>query len=225
MADKVNNNNNLMALAYLRTSSASGIGEDKDSQPRQRRAISAYAKRARYEIIAEYADEAVKGSDPIEARPGFAAMLQHIASNGVRVIIVETASRFARDLTTQELGFAYLQKLGVTLIAADRPDAFVDDTPTAVMVRQILGAVSQMERATLLRRMNAGAARKKALTGKCSGRKTYAERSPEMVALAKRLHRAGLSLRSIAADLEAAGHVQKNGRQYAAAAVMRMIGG
>jgi hypothetical protein len=36
-------------------------------------------------------------------------------------------------------GFRFLHGLGVTLIAADSPDAFLDDTPTAVLIRQILG--------------------------------------------------------------------------------------
>jgi hypothetical protein len=32
----------------------------------------------------------------------------------------------------------------------DSPDAFLDDGPTATMVRQILGAVSQLEKAALV---------------------------------------------------------------------------
>jgi DNA invertase Pin-like site-specific DNA recombinase len=217
-------NNKLEAIAYLRTSSLTNVGADKDSAKRQRAAIAAFAKSAGYALVAEYADEGVSGADPIETRAGFAAMLARIAGNGVRVVIVESAARFARDLTTQELGFRYLQTLGVTLIAADSPASFVDDGPTATMVRQILGAVSQFEKAGLVAKLKAARDRKVAETGKCSGRKSYRERSPEMVALARQLAREGLSLRSIAAKLEAAGHVQKNGRQYAAAAVMRMIG-
>ena len=54
----------------------------------------------------------MSGADHIEMRPGFAAMLAYIASNGARTIIVETASRFARDLMVQEVGFAKLQALG-----------------------------------------------------------------------------------------------------------------
>jgi DNA invertase Pin-like site-specific DNA recombinase len=80
-------------------------------------------------------------------RPGFAAALEQIAGNGVRTIIVETANRFARDLIVQETGFRRLQADGITLIAADKPDSFVDDTPTAVLVRQILGAVAQFDKA------------------------------------------------------------------------------
>src|ERR1700733_2634030 len=140
-------NNKLEAIAYLRTSSLTNVGADKDSAKRQRAAIAAFAKSAGYALVAEYADEGVSGADPIETRAGFAAMLARIAGNGVRVVIVESAARFARDLTTQELGFRYLQTLGVTLIAADSPASFVDDGPTATMVRQILGAVSQFEKA------------------------------------------------------------------------------
>jgi len=42
------------AIAYLRTSSSANVGEDKDSDKRQRAAIDAFAKRAGYEIVAEF---------------------------------------------------------------------------------------------------------------------------------------------------------------------------
>ena len=61
------------AIAYLRTSSATNVGVDKDSEKRQRVAIGAYAKRAGYELVAEFYDAAVSGADPIQDRPGFAA--------------------------------------------------------------------------------------------------------------------------------------------------------
>src|SRR5260221_7653465 len=137
----------IKAIAYLRTSSAANIGEDKDSGKRQIEAIEAHAKRAGIELVDTYHDEAVKGSDPIDVRPGFAAMLERIEGNGVRTIIVETANRFARDLMVQETGYRRLHADGINLIAADKPDQFVDDTPTAVLVRQILGAVAQFDKA------------------------------------------------------------------------------
>jgi DNA invertase Pin-like site-specific DNA recombinase len=156
-------------------------------------------------------------------------MLQHIAGNGVRTVIVETASRFARDLITQETGFRFLKGLGVTLIAADSPDAFLDDTPTAILVRQVLGAVAQFEKAALVAKLRGARERKKRETGKCGGRKSYAQRDPSMVALAKKLARYPVngrkrSLREIAAELEKMGHVAAGGRRYEAAAVARMIG-
>jgi hypothetical protein len=39
---------------YLRTSSAANVGADKDSDKRQRDAIAAFAKRAGFEILAEF---------------------------------------------------------------------------------------------------------------------------------------------------------------------------
>ena len=115
------------AVAYFRTSSATNVGADKDSLKRQRDAVRAFARSAGYEIVEEFYDAAVSGADDINERPGFAAMLQRLLGNGVRTIIVETASRFARDLIVQETGWRYLRDADVTLIAADSPDSFLDE--------------------------------------------------------------------------------------------------
>ena len=64
--------------------------------------IVGHAKTAGYEVIAEYSDDGVKGADPVDQRPGFAAMMKHIAGNGVRTIIVETA--IARDRRSAAAG-------------------------------------------------------------------------------------------------------------------------
>src|SRR6202030_3685783 len=137
------------AIGYMRTSSAANVGEGKDSETRQRKAIESYAKRAGMVVIDWFYDGAVKGGDPIDTRPGFAAALARIAGNGVSTIIVETANRFARDLMVQEVGYAMLRSLGVTLVAADSPSSFLDDGPTSNLIRQILGAVSEFDKAWL----------------------------------------------------------------------------
>jgi DNA invertase Pin-like site-specific DNA recombinase len=157
-------------------------------------------------------------------------MLARIAGNGVRTIIVETANRFARDLMVQEAGHAYLQRLGVKLIAADSPEAFLSDSPTAVMVRQILGAVSQFEKAALVAKLKGARDRKRKTGVKVEGRKSVVEYAPDAVALAKRLaryHRKGheRSLRDIASELEAQGYTTRNGTPYEASAVARMLRG
>jgi len=218
----------IKAISYFRTSSDTNVGADKDSTERQRQAVATYAKAAGYEIIGEYSDDGIKGADPVDQRPGFSAMMAHIAGNGVRTIIVETASRFARDLIIQETGWRFLKDAGITLIAADSPDAFLDDTPTATMVRQILGAVSQFEKAMLIAKLKGARDRKTAGGGKGSGRKTYEERDPVMAALAKKLARYPIngrkrSLRDVAAELEILGYLSATGKRFAATAVKRMI--
>jgi hypothetical protein len=42
------------AIAYLRTSSAANVGADKDSEHRQRAAITSFAKRANLDIVGEF---------------------------------------------------------------------------------------------------------------------------------------------------------------------------
>jgi DNA invertase Pin-like site-specific DNA recombinase len=177
------------AAGYLRTSSTTNVGDGKDSEARQRKAIESYAKAAGIVIVDWFYDAAVSGADPIEARPGFAALLARIAGNGVRTIIVETANRFARDLMVQEVGFAMLRDLGVTLIAADSPSSFLDNGPTSKLIRQILGAVSEFDKAMIVAKLKGARERARRARGKCEGRKAYAEREggQELVAAARQL--------------------------------------
>jgi DNA invertase Pin-like site-specific DNA recombinase len=155
-------------------------------------------------------------------------MLTRIAGNGARTILVETANRFARDLIVQETGYRLLRDQGITLIAVDSPEAFLDDTPTAVLIRQVLGAVAQFEKAMVVSKLKGARERKRALGLKVEGRKSYAEAQPEVVALARQLHRkrpksGQRSLRQIGDELTKAGHLTSRGRPYAAAAVAKML--
>jgi DNA invertase Pin-like site-specific DNA recombinase len=212
------------AIAYLRTSSAANVGSDKDSDKRQRAAIASFAKAHGYRIVDEFYD-AVSGADPVAERPGFKAMLDRIASNGVRVILVESPDRFARDLAVQLTGHDYLRSLGVELVPTSAPDFFTTDTPTAVLVRQVLGAVSQFEKANLVAKLRVARERKIAAGGRGSGRFTYAQKVPEVVALVRELHGQRQSLRQISKTLAAHGHLTGGGRPYTATAVQKMLRG
>jgi DNA invertase Pin-like site-specific DNA recombinase len=220
-------NRRKLAIGYIRTSSATNVGEGKDSDRRQRVAIERFAKRAGFDIVDWFDDAAVSGADAIDARPGFSAALARIAGNGAKTIIVETANRFARDLMVQEVGFAMLRDLGVTLIAADSPSSFLDDGPTSKLIRQILGAVSEFDKAMTVAKLKGPRDRVRRTKGKCEGRKSYAERDPELVDLARWLHRnidgRPYSLREVAAELAAYGYVTPSGRHYSASAVASML--
>ena len=213
------------AIAYLRTSSAANVGSDKDSDKRQRTAIASFAKAHGYRVVDEFYDAAVSGADPVTERPGFKAMLDRIAGNGVRVVLVESPDRFARDLAVQLTGHDYLRSLGVELVPTSAPDFFTTDTPTAVLVRQVLGAVSQFEKASLVAKLRAARERKIATGGRGSGRFAYAQRVPEVVALVHELHGQRQSLRQISKTLAAQGHLTGGGRPYTATAIQKMLRG
>jgi DNA invertase Pin-like site-specific DNA recombinase len=217
------------AIAYLRTSSAANVGTDKDSERRQREAIQRFAKGAGYDVVDEFYDAAVSGADAIDARAGFAAMLKRIEGNGVRTIIVETASRFARDLMVQEVGYAKLRERGIELIAADSPQSFIDDTPTAKLVRQVLGAIAEFDKAMTVAKLRGARERRRKEVGKCEGRKSHAELNPDLVREAKRLRRRSpktgdqSSLREISTQLARMGYLNSRGQRFSPSSVKGMV--
>src|SRR5690242_666658 len=217
------------AVAYLRTSSGANVGPDKDSDKRQRAVIASFAKRAGFMLVDEFYDAAVSGGDPVHQRPGFAKMLQRLAANGAKTIIVESPDRFARDLAVQLAGHDMLKDLGISIVPASAPDFFTEDTPTAILVRQVLGAIAQFEKASVVAKLAAARKRKREREGRCEGRKPLSETRPEVVTLARKLRRrrpkaAQLSLRGVASELAARGFLNERGKPYAAKSVARMLG-
>src|SRR3712207_428505 len=216
------------AFAYLRTSSAANVGADKDSETRQRTAIEAFARRAGFAVVATFYDGAVSGEDQRETRPGFSALLDRIEGNGVRTVIVEDATRFARDLITQELGILALVGRGVRVLTASGDDLTETNDPFKVAMRQIAGAFAQLEKARLVSKLKGARDRKRGAGVKVEGRRSYAELVPEAVELARKLRRSRRkggqrTLREISDELAQAGHLTRHGKPYAAAAVAKMI--
>jgi DNA invertase Pin-like site-specific DNA recombinase len=156
-------------------------------------------------------------------------MLQRLAANGAKTILVESPDRFARDLAVQLAGHDMLKALGIAIIPASAPDFFIEDTPTAVLVRQVLGAIAQFEKASSVAKLAAARKRKREREGRCEGRKPLSETRPEVVALARKLRRrrpkAGqMSLRDISKALATQGFLNERGMPYAAKSVASMLG-
>jgi hypothetical protein len=57
------------------------------------------------------------------------------------------------------------------------------------MMRQIAGSFAEYEKARLVVKLKAARERRRAMAGKCEGRKSWAEINPELVKEAKRLRR------------------------------------
>jgi DNA invertase Pin-like site-specific DNA recombinase len=213
------------ALAYYRTSNAHIDEDNQESLTRQQVAVERYAKQAGYDIVDSVYDAAVSGADPIDQRKGFAEALKRIASNGVRTIIVETASRFARDLIVAETGYRRLRDAGITLIAADAPNSFLDDTPTSAFIRQVLAAVQELDRTMTVAKLKGAKDRIRAAGGKAEGRDTYAVQVPDTVARAKALRAEGMTLKVITQRMATEGFKTASGSPYQMTAIGRMISG
>ena len=215
------------AAAYYRTSSVANL--DGDSLPRQRRAVRRYAKAAGITIVSEHYDAAVKGGDHVTLRGGFNKMLVQLLSNGCRTILVETASRFARDLIVQLTGHALLKGHGIELIAVDAPDHFLDDTPTAVLIRQILGAVAEFQKSDQVAKLAAGRTRKRRETGRCGGRHALKDTQPELLRQARRLRRASretgkrMPYAKVSIALSELGFFASTGKPHSPSVVRRLV--
>jgi len=226
MPEKAQKPTKKTSVAYFRTSSASNVGQDKDSLKRQRDAVRTYAKIHKIKIVKEFNDPAVSGADPIQDRPGFGELLSYVTGNGARIVLTESASRFARDLAVQIAGHDLLKIRGIDLITVDAPDFFINETPTAVMVRQILGSVSEFEKASLVQKLRQARERKRAETGRCEGRPPVNE---NIVREAKRLRRKNprtgkrRSLRQVAKELAEAGFLAASGKPFGPESIKRMI--
>ena len=213
-------------VMYLRTSSATNI--DGDSQDRQRIAIEEYARHNDMEVMAKVSDLAVKGSDTIHERKGFAKLIQYCLDNNVSTILCENASRFARDVIVQELGYRELKALNLQLIPVDAPDYFTGDSPSLNMIRQILGAVSEFEKSNLVHKLRVARERIKAKTGKCGGRKNLKEIMGEvayntMIKQIRQLRRNKQSYTSISKVLASNGYVQPStGKALNKSQIMRL---
>jgi hypothetical protein len=97
------------------------------------------------------------------------------------------------------------------------------------MIRQLLGVISEFEKASLVAKLAGARRRKRAVTGqKVEGRKSHAEERPEVVALVKTLRRkkpkgGQMSLRAISAELAARGYVNERGQPFNPNSIAAML--
>jgi DNA invertase Pin-like site-specific DNA recombinase len=124
------------------------------------------------------------------------------------------------------------RELGVRVIAADGGTELTagDDDPTRVLIRQVLGAVAQFEKAVIVSKLKAARVRKRRAEGRCEGRKPFGAKpgEAEVVAYIVKLRRKPkggerLSFQAIADRLNAEGVPTRIGRPWAAETVRGIV--
>lgn len=213
------------AFGYLRTSGKGQIGND--GFPRQREAITRYAKANRIEIVQEFTDEAVSGTLDAMDRNGLTDLFVALKSNGVRLVVVENATRLARDLMIGEIILSEFRKIGVRVISADGGvDLTIgNDDPTGKLIRQILGAVSEWEKCALVQKLRASRLCMRRAGQRCEGKKPYGD-SPEerkIIESILALRQQRRSIAAIADKLNADGVKSRSGSKWHPTQVQRVI--
>lgn len=216
------------ALSYVRVS---GKGQaDGDGPERQRQAIARFAKSTGLTLIEEFSDLGVSGATELAGRPGLAALLDRLESNGVRVVVVERADRLARDLMVQEVLVGQFVKAGARILTADGVDLTSSDDPTRRLIRQVLGAVAEFEKNVIVLKLRAARERKRARGERVEGVKPYGHLPAEqaIVERMRQLRRKPpkgrrLSVATIAKQLNAEGHRNRAGREWSAQMVHHVL--
>jgi DNA invertase Pin-like site-specific DNA recombinase len=217
------------AYCYLRVSGKGQIGGD--GFPRQREAIGKFARRHSLTVVEEFRDEGVSGTRELASRPGLAALLDRLEHNGVRLVAVERADRLARDLLVSEVIIGQFRKIGVRVIDSTGTDLTAEDgDPTRVLIRQVLGAVSQFEKAVLVLKLRASRDRMRQRTGRCEGRRPFGYYPHEQTAVdtmrsLRRKPRDGapLSFADVARRLNELGVSTRTGAPWSAGSVFAIV--
>jgi DNA invertase Pin-like site-specific DNA recombinase len=218
------------ALSYLRVSGKGQIGGD--GFPRQRGTIAAFAAASGLDLVDEFRDEGVSGTLGLADRPGLTALLEAAMAGGIETVLVEKADRLARDLVESELLLRTLREHEIRVIEADGGNDLTSDndtSPTAVLIRQVLGAISQWEKSGLVAKLRAARDRVRSQRGRCEGPPAYGARGDEAAGLKRLLEVATdqdgrpRSLAEIAATLNAERVPTRTGRPWARSTVQTLL--
>ena len=216
------------AVAYLRVSTDRQADEGFGLEV-QEAAVRRWARLNKVRLAFVVRDEGRSGAADVIDRPGLAEAIGHVRAGRAQALVVPRLDRLARDLVLQEWIRADLIRMGAELRSASpAEDLYLrndPDDPTGTLVRQILGAVAQYERAMIRLRMDAGKARKRQTGGYIGGQPPYGFRAighdlvPNLeeqreVQRMRRWRREGKSLREIATRLNDEGVPARRGRWH-----------
>jgi DNA invertase Pin-like site-specific DNA recombinase len=207
-------------FGYTRVSGQSQ--NDGDGPERQECAIRKFCSTHTLPLLA-FHHEAITGKTEALARPVFSGLLAQ-----ADVIVVEKMDRLARDLVVSELLLRECRIQKIKVYAADQGllDMAGDcEEPGRKLIRQILGAVAEFEKSTIVMRMDAARQRIIAKGGRCGGAYPYGhyEGEARIKQLAKDFQKAGNSLTQIAVLLNEGGLKPRFGKKWNKFSVHRIL--
>lgn len=217
-------------IAYVRVSTDKQA-EHGVSLEAQQAKLAAYAQLYDLEIVETYVDAGL--SAKTLERPGLQQALARLQAKDADALLVVKLDRLTRSV-------ADLGRLIDTYFTPERAALMSVseqiDTRTAAgrLILNILGSVSQWERETIGERTRDAMRHKQAQGEYIGGEPPYGFRAvdgtlvedaieQDVIAQARALHQSGLSLRKIAAELDARGFTSRQGKAFWPAQISRMV--
>lgn len=223
--------------AYLRVST-DRQAEEGLGLPVQRARIEAWASEAGHVVTSWHVDEGESGSNGLETRLGLAAALEELGP--ARGFVVYRLDRLARDVVLQEQLLREIWQAGAEVFSTAKGEAGVlerDDPsdPSRRLIRVVLGAVAEYERAMIRLRMSSGRRLKAERGGFAYGAPPYGWKAAagelvpiddeqKVIRRIARYRADGLSLRAIAQKLNDAGVPSRRGGRWSSETVRAVVG-
>jgi DNA invertase Pin-like site-specific DNA recombinase len=201
-------------------------------------AIKAWAKATNTRVVDTFADEGVSGSNGLDTREALLDAFNLIKARKADGIVVYRLDRLARDLIVQETLLAEVKRLGGEVFSTSAAEAGYlsddPDDPSRKLIRQVLGAVAEYERAMIALRLRSGRKRKAKDGGYAYGAPPFGFRvedgelvpdqgEQETLGRARELRAAGSSIREIATALNEEGRSTKRGTRWHPTTVARVL--
>jgi site-specific DNA recombinase len=190
----------------------------------QRAAAQRWCEARGAQLVAVHEDLGVSGGAPLDRCPGLLAALGALTGHGAGVLLVAKRDRLARDVMKAAMVEQLAGRAGATVASAAGEGEGTD--PAAALMRTMIDAFAQYERAIIGARTKAALAVKKA-RGERTGSVPYGYRlaadgvhleadpaEMTVIAAVRELRAAGLSLRAVAAQLEKRGMLPREGAKW-----------
>ena len=217
----------MQVVGYVRVST----DEQSLSVDAQQHALERWCQARQALLMAVYTDVGVGGGTPLEKRPGLLSALNALTRG--RVLLVVRRDRLARDTLTAAMCEKIAQKVGASILTVSGEGN--GEGPEAQLMRTILDAFAQYEKALIALRTKAGMARKRE-KGERLGMVPYSwqlaadrvhliDHAPEqaVIVTVRALRASGLSYRAIAEALNRRGLVNRAGGRFNHTQVVRML--
>jgi DNA invertase Pin-like site-specific DNA recombinase len=216
----------MKVVAYLRVSTDRQAEEGLGLEV-QESAIREWART--HEIVAWFRDEGLSGANGLEHRLGLADALEALKNNEARGLVVYRLDRLARDLIVQETLLAELRRIGAEAFSTSPSESsyLTDDAadPSRKLIRQVLGAVAEYERAMISLRLRSGRRRKADNGGYAFGAPPFGYRAEgralvpvedeqAILVRMRELRAEGATFEAIARTLSAEGRATKRGGHW-----------
>jgi DNA invertase Pin-like site-specific DNA recombinase len=221
----------LKIIGYIRVSTS----KQEIGPKAQRDQIELWCARQGFELVQTF-EEKVSGGvefDDLDKREALMAAIEALESG--MALVVAKRDRLARNVASAGIIERLAERRGARVLAVDGVNN--ENSPEAQLMRTLIDAFAQYERALIRSRIVQALGHKKAKGERVGGvpygkelaadGKTLvpSERDQKLVARIRRLYRGGMSVRAIAAKVTVEGYRSRSGAAVSKSTVGRLLKG